>query len=187
MRVELESGEKLKTLRSDRGGEFCSKEFHKFCEVHGIKRELTAPHSPEQNGVTERKNRTVVEMARSMLQEKNLGNCFWGEVVATAVYLLKLSPTKALEQKTPYEVWYGRKPSVGHLRVFGCPAYGLKPKQSRKLDAKSKKYVFVGYCTNSKAYRLFDVKTNQIKVCRDVVFNELAKWRVNEDGETLWR
>ncbi|KAJ0865267.1 putative RNA-directed DNA polymerase [Helianthus annuus] len=185
IKVEKESGQKIGTLRSDRGGEFCSTEFNSFCDEHGIKRHLTAPYTPEQNGVAERKNRTVVEMAQSMMQEKNLSGCFWGEAVATAVYLLRFSPTKAVAGQTPYEVWYGRKPSVDHLKVFGCPAYGLKPKHLRKkLEARSKKYVFVGYCPKSKAYRLFDVDTMKIVVSRDVIFDELSKWKKSENDST---
>ena len=92
----------IKKLRTDRGGEFLSNEFTSFCEENGICRELTAPYTPQQNGVAERKNRTVVEMARSMLKAKELPDQFWGEAVATAVYLLNISPTKAVQNKTPY-------------------------------------------------------------------------------------
>lgn len=184
VQVEMEVGQKLKTLRTDRGGEFCSSLFHAFCKNHGIKRELTAPYTPEQNGVAERKNRTVVEMARSLMKEKNLEDCFWGEAVATAVYLLRLSPTKAISHRTPYEVWFNRKPSVEHLRVFGCPAYALVPKQRRKkLDSKSKRCVFVGYCQNSKAYKLLDLETHDTIISRDVIFNEMEKWEKQDGGD----
>ncbi|KAJ0556958.1 putative RNA-directed DNA polymerase [Helianthus annuus] len=176
-RVERESGKLLKTLRTDRGGEFCSSEFTVFCEQQGIHRELTAPYTPEQNGVAERKNRTIVEMARCMLKAKGLSKQFWGEAVATAVYLLNLSPTKAVEGKVPFEAWHGYKPSVSHLRVFGCVVYGLKPSQQRKkLDTKSNKCIFVGYCAHSKAYRLYNPEKNIITTCRDVVFDEHATW-----------
>ena len=86
---------------------------------------MTAPYTPEQNGVAERKNRTVVEMARSLLKGKHLPNQFWAEAVATAVYLLNISPTKAVMNRTPFEAWYGMKPSVRHLRIFCCIAYAL--------------------------------------------------------------
>ena len=106
-------------MRSDRGGEYASLEFGKFCEDIGLERQLTVAYSPQQNGVTERKNRTIVEMARSMLHEKGMPYHFWGEVVNTAVYLLNRCPTKAVENLTPFEAYSGRKPSVKHLRVFG--------------------------------------------------------------------
>ncbi|KAM0029839.1 putative RNA-directed DNA polymerase [Helianthus debilis subsp. tardiflorus] len=177
IKVEKESGYSIKALRTDRGGEFVGKAFNDFCALHGIRRDLTAPYTPEQNGIAERKNRTVVEMARCMLQAKRLSNRFWGEAVSTAVYLTSLSPTTAISGKTPYEMWYGEKPSVSHLKVFGCIAYALVPSQVRKkLDAKSKKCIFVGYSPNSKAYRLFDPIKKVIITSRDVVFCEQGTW-----------
>ncbi|KAA0059765.1 integrase [Cucumis melo var. makuwa] len=98
----------IKSLRSDRGGEFLSKNFNHFCKEHGIHRELTTPYTPEQNGVAERKNRTVVEMARSMLQMKSLSNDFWAEAVSTSIYLLNISP-KVVMNKTPFEVCWDWK------------------------------------------------------------------------------
>ena len=94
--AERQSGNSIKALCTDRGGEFLSKDFQSFCEEQRIHRELTAPYSPERNGVVERKNPTVTEMAHSLLKGKNLPNCFWAKVVATAVYLLNISPTKAV-------------------------------------------------------------------------------------------
>ncbi|GJR53335.1 retrovirus-related pol polyprotein from transposon TNT 1-94 [Tanacetum coccineum] len=162
--AEKQSGNYLKVLKTDRGGEFLSKEFSDFCFEHGIKRELTAPYTPEQNGVAERKNRTVVEMARSMLKSKGLPNSFWVEGVTSAVYLLNLSPTKAVWNQTPYEAWSGNKPFVSHLRVFGCLCYALQTTQKHKLADKSKKFIFVGYCIQSKAYRLYDPTSETIVV-----------------------
>ncbi|KAL4318116.1 hypothetical protein GQ457_18G020990 [Hibiscus cannabinus] len=107
--TEKQSEKPVKALRTDKGGEFTSKDFWMFCEENGIHRELTTPYTPEQNGVAERKNRTVVEMARSMLQEKGLPNHFWGEAVATTVYILNISPTRAVPNQTPYEVWTCRR------------------------------------------------------------------------------
>ncbi|KAH0711345.1 hypothetical protein KY289_007304 [Solanum tuberosum] len=102
--VENQSSYSITILRTDRRGEFVSNEFNFFCEKNGIHKELTAPYTPEQNGVAEWKNRTVVEMARNMLQVKELVNQFWAEAVAASVYLLNLSPTKAVMNKTPYEL-----------------------------------------------------------------------------------
>jgi hypothetical protein len=179
--VENQSGCHIKVLRTDRGGEFTSSEFNLFCEENGIRRELTTPHTPEQNGVAERKNRTIVEMARSMLQARGLSNQFWAEAVATSVYLLNLSPTKAVLNKTPYEAWYGRRPNVSHLRVFGCVAYALVNSQARqKLDEKSEKCIFIGYCTQSKAYRLYNPLNDKVLIRRDVIFDEKASWDRNE-------
>ncbi|KAL4317940.1 hypothetical protein GQ457_18G004620 [Hibiscus cannabinus] len=103
--VEKQTGRCIKALLTDRGDEFVSQEFNNFCDEQGLRRELTAPYTPEQNGVAERKNRTVVEMERSMLRAKGLPNQLWAEAVATAVYLLNLSPTRAVLNQTPYEAW----------------------------------------------------------------------------------
>jgi transposase InsO family protein len=118
--VEVELNLKVMALRTDRGGEFTSKNFAQFCEGLGIKHYLTAPYSPQQNGVVERRNQTVVGMARSLLKSKGLPGQFWGEAVATAVYLLNRAPTKSVRGMTPYEALYKVKPSVEHLRTFGC-------------------------------------------------------------------
>ncbi|KAB2625790.1 hypothetical protein D8674_017450 [Pyrus ussuriensis x Pyrus communis] len=117
--TELQCGYKIKYLRSDRGGEFLSSEFSDYCNVSGIQRQLTMSYTPQQNGVSERKNRTVVEMAKTMLHEKGMPYQFWAEAVHTVVYLLNRCPTKALDKKTPFESYNGRKPGIAHLKIFG--------------------------------------------------------------------
>ena len=105
--VEKFSGHHIKTLRTDRGEEYLSNEFELFCRKSGIKHELTSRYSPQQNGVCERKNRTIMEMARCMLKRKKLPSNFWAEAVSCAAYLINRSPTKSLENCTPHETWYG--------------------------------------------------------------------------------
>lgn len=129
--VEKQSGCRIKSLRTDRGGEFMSNEFSSFYEENGIHRELTSPYTPEQNGVIECKKCTIVEMGRSMMQARGVSKSFWAEVVATTIYVLNISPTKAVLNRTPYEVWRGNKPKVSHLRIFGCVAYALVNSQAR--------------------------------------------------------
>lgn len=168
----------IKVLRTDRGGEFLSHKFNTFCEENGIRRDLTTPYTPEQNGVAERKNRTVVEMARSLLKAKRLPNDFWAEAVTTAVYLLNISPTRAVLHWTPYEAWKGIKPWVSHLKIFGCIVYTLLPSQERhKLDEKSLKCIFIGYCAQSKAYRLYNPVGGKVIISRDVIFDEAGEWK----------
>ena len=150
--VERQSGHLMKKLRSDRGGEYTSNEFIKFCEDIGMERQLTVRYTPQQNGVAERKNRTIEEMANAMLLEKGLPKIFWGEAVNTAVYLLNRCPTKALANKTPFEVWSKRKPSVNHLKVFGCICYSHVPKELRhKLDQVSENVSLWDIALNQKA------------------------------------
>ncbi|KAM1432499.1 hypothetical protein ACFX13_014859 [Malus domestica] len=116
--VELQSGFKVKKLRSDRGGEYTSLEFSQYCEDLGLERQLTVAYSPQQNGVAERRNMTIVEMAKCMMLEKGILFEFWAEAVNTAAYILNRCPTKALHKKTPFEAYSGKKPGVKHLRVF---------------------------------------------------------------------
>ena len=140
------------------------------------KLQITTPYTPEQNVVAERKNRTVVEMARSMLKQTEMPDCFCAEAVAAAVHILNISPTKVVWNQTPYEAWNGNKPSISHLRVFGCICYVLLTTNRHKLDKKSQKHVFVGYCTKSKAYRLYERLSGRITISRDVVFDKHTSW-----------
>ncbi|CAL9022194.1 unnamed protein product [Prunus brigantina] len=184
--TELQSGFKIKSLRSDRGGEFLSGEFNRFCEESGIQRQLTMAYSPQQNGVAERKNRTVVEMAKSMLHEKGVPYEFWAEAINTAVYLLNRCPTKALNKVTLFEAYTGRKPGIAHLKIFGSPCHVLIPSVLRhKLEENSHKCIFVGYGLCEKGYRLFDPSTRKVILSRDVKFDEdgLWKWENAREGE----
>lgn len=101
------------------GGEFTSQEFQGFCDESGIRRHLTAPYSPQHNGVVERRNRTLLEMTRSILKHMRVPNYLWGEAVRHATYLINRVATRTLENKTPYEAFKGKKPNILHLRVFG--------------------------------------------------------------------
>ena len=129
----------------------------------GIERQPSTPYTPEQNGVAERANRTIVEMARSMIHAQRLKLSFWAEAVTNAVYIRNRCPTRALVTMTPQEAWSGRKPCITHMRVFGCIAYAKVPDAKRgKLDAKVTKWLFLEYCEGTKAYRLMWVETKKI-------------------------
>ena len=130
--VEKFTSKRLKALRSDNGGEYLSSEFKDYPSREGIRHELTVPKTPQQNGVAKRMNRTLVEKRGSMLFYAHLPLKFWAEALSTAVYLRNRSPTKAVEDKTPYEAWSGDRPNVKHLRVFGCIAYAHVLKDERK-------------------------------------------------------
>ncbi|CAH9134446.1 unnamed protein product [Cuscuta epithymum] len=175
--VEKQSGHQIKKLRSDRGTEYNSKEFDQFCEDEGMKHQLTVAYTPQQNGVSERKNRTVMEMARSMLAEKGMPKMFWAEAVYTSVYLLNRCPTKAVLNKTPIEAWSGRKPSAKHLKVFGSICYIHVPSVKRHtLEDKAEKGIFLGYSSKSKGYRIYNFETKKLVTSRDVEFDEQASW-----------
>ena len=116
--VEQETGATITTFRTDRGGEFVSNEFQSYCETNGISRQLTAPYSPQQNGVVERRNRTLLGMTRSILKHMDLPNYLWGEAVRHATYIINRVATRVLVNVTPYEAYKGRKPRLDHVRVF---------------------------------------------------------------------
>ena len=180
--VERTTRKKVKTLRTDNGGEYTSNEFESYLKNEGIRHELTIPKTPEQNGVAERLNRTLVETSRSMLIDSKLPKKFWAEAVSTAVYLKNRSPSKPLQDKTPYEAWHGHKPSVRHLRVFGCDAYAHIPQDERsKFDSKARKCILLGYGQATKGYRLYDTERRKVIHSRDVRFNESV---TNNDLET---
>ena len=129
--VKKQSGKHIKVLRSDWGKEYNFHEFDKFWEDEGIECQLTVAYFPQQNGVPKRKNWTVMEMSRSMLNEKGLPNTFWAEVVYTAIYILNRCLTKAVQYKTPIEACNGQKPSAKHLRVFGSLLHACsRPKET---------------------------------------------------------
>ena len=155
--TKTEKGVKIKTLRSDRG-EFTSEEFSEYCLEHGIKRQLTTPYSPHQNGVVERKNQTVMSMVREMLKAKDLPRELWGEAVSTDVYILNRSSTKALQGKSPHKKWIGRKPSVDHMRTFGSIVHVKNTKgHLNKLEDRSQPMAFIGYELGTKGYKCFDL------------------------------
>jgi hypothetical protein len=172
--VENQTKKRIKVLRTDNGGEFCENEFEELCKKCGIARKKTTPYTPQQNGVAERMNRTLMEKARCMLSGVGIGQEFWVEVVGTACYLVNRSPSSTLGDKTPQEVWTGKEPSLTHLKVFGCDAYVHVPKENRsKLDKKAEKCIFIGYKDGLKGYKLWNPETKKVMYSRDVVFREM--------------
>ena len=167
------SGKKVKVLRSDNGGEYCSKAFDAFMKENGIVHQTTVPYNPAQNGVAERMNRTLLESARSMMFHSKMPNEFWAEAVNTAAYVRNRSPTSSLQGLTPFECLFNRKPDVSNLRVFGCVAYSHIPENKRKkLQEKSRKCVFVGYPDGTKGFKLYDLSTKSFIRSQDVIFDE---------------
>ena len=117
------SGKRIKILRSDNGGEYTSTEFNDFCKEAGIRRELTVPYNPQQNGVAERNNRTIVEASKAMIHDQILPMFLWAKASKTVVYVQNRCPHKILKNMTLEEAFIGVKPKVGHLCIFGCPVY----------------------------------------------------------------
>jgi hypothetical protein len=185
--AEADCGCKLCVLRTDDGGEFTTAEFALYCADEGVQRHYSASYNPQQNDVVERRNQTVVGMARALLKQRGMPTVFWGEAVLTAVYILNCSPTKVLNGRTPYEAWHGRKPAVSHLRVFGCFTFAKELGHIGKLDDRSTLGVFIGYAEVSKAYRILEPGTQRVCTTRDVVFDEGRGWawdKAVDDGST---
>lgn len=170
--VENQTNKTIKVLRTDNGTEYCNKRLFDHLQSRGVHHQTTAPYTPEQNGLAERMNRSIVEKARCMMFDANLNTKFWAEAVTTAVYLINRLPVVGAA-KTPEELWSGVRPNLKYLKVFGCKAMMHIPKQRRnKFDPKSTECIMMGYSEHSKAYRLFDLDKQTIVISRDVVFLE---------------
>ena len=134
-------------------------------------------YTPRYNGVAERKNRTIMNMAHSMLSHKKLSNEYWAEVVGCSVYLLNRSPTVIFQDKIPEEAWSGTKTSVSHLRIFGYVAFAHIPDElKRNIDKKSEHCIFTGYSEQHKEYKLYNPVTKKLVVRKDVNFIEDKCW-----------
>ena len=133
---EKQLGKSLKVLRSNRGGEYMDSEFTDYLIENGIVSQLTAPGTPPQNGVAERRNRTMLDMVRSMMSYSTLPKIFWGYALQTATDILNVVPSKTV-QKTPMKLWYGHKLSLRYYRVWGCPPHVLSRGKTEKLDSRT--------------------------------------------------
>ncbi|WVZ61696.1 hypothetical protein U9M48_011528 [Paspalum notatum var. saurae] len=170
--IENQTEKKVKILRTDNGMEFCSDQFKAYCKSQGIVRHYTIPHTPQQNGVAERMNRTIISRTRCMLSNAGLNKRFWAEATSTACYLINRSPSITLDKKTPIEVWSGSPADYSQWRVFGCTAYAHI--DNGKLEPRAIKCIFLGYQTGVKGYKLWNPQTQKVVLSRNVIFNETA-------------
>ncbi|KAJ9542417.1 hypothetical protein OSB04_028923 [Centaurea solstitialis] len=161
---------RIKFLRSDRGGEYLSDEFDNHLMECGIVSQLTPPYTPQMNGVSERRNRTLLDMVRTMMCHSSLPVSFWGHALETAAHILNRAPTKSVE-KTPYELWKGKKPNISFLKIWGCEVYVKRP-TSEKLKPKSDKCFFVGYPKTTVGYYFYNPEENKVFVARNGKFLE---------------
>ncbi|WJX96077.1 hypothetical protein P8452_77325 [Trifolium repens] len=168
--VQNQLGKNIKTLRSDRGGEYLSQEFNDYLKECGIVSQLTPPGTPQWNGVSERRNRTLLDMVRSMMSHADLPNSFWGHALLTAAYTLNRVPSKKVD-KTPYEIWSGKRPHMSYMKIWGCEVY-VKRQLSTKLEPRSDKCLFVGYPKETKGYYFYNPTEGKVFVARTGVFLE---------------
>jgi len=161
-------------IRMDRGTKFLNDNLRSWCHSEGIQLQLTAPYSPSQNGVAERMNRTLVELTRAMLVDSDLPEFLWEPAVAHAVYLWNMSYTTSLRlgNQTPYQVWYGKKPNISHLREFGAPVWVLLQGQNvqQKMLPKSQRRVYIRYNKGLKAIKFYNAATKNVLTARNYRF-----------------
>ncbi|GJZ98232.1 putative ribonuclease H-like domain-containing protein, partial [Tanacetum coccineum] len=164
---------KVKIIRSDNGTEFKNHVMDEFCREKGIKREYSVARTPQQNGVAERKNRTLIEAARTMLADSKLPTTFWAEAVSTACYVQNRVLVVKPHNKTPYELFRGIKPAIGFMKPFGCHVTILNTLDKLgKFDGKSDEGFFVGYSLSSKAFRVYNIRTRIVQENLHVGFLE---------------
>ncbi|GJV29004.1 putative ribonuclease H-like domain-containing protein [Tanacetum coccineum] len=171
--IENQLNQKVKTIRCDNGTEFKNKDVIEFCGSKGIKREYSNARTPQQNGVAERKNRTLIEAARTMLADSFLPNTFWAEAVSTACYVLNRVLVTKPHNKTPYELITGKIPIISYIRPFGCHVTILNTiDHLGKFAGKSDEGFLVGYSLQSKAFRVYNLETKRVEENLHITFLE---------------
>jgi hypothetical protein len=172
-RAQNEFGLRIKKIRSDNGTKFKNSQIEGFLEEEGIKHEFSSPYTPQQNGVVERKNRTLLDMTRTMLDEYKTSDRFWAEAINTACYAINRLYLHRILKKTSYELLTGKKPNVSYFRVFGSKCFILvKRGRKSKFAPKAVEGILLGYDSNTRAYRVFNKSTGLVEVSCDIVFDE---------------
>nr|GEV96549.1 retrotransposon protein, putative, Ty1-copia subclass [Tanacetum cinerariifolium] len=181
--VENQLVKTIKSLLSDRRGEYMSQEFLDHLKEHGIIAHHTPPYTPQNNEVSERRNRTLLDMVRSMMSQTALPKSFWDYALETAPRILNMVPTKKVE-KTPYEIWHGQAPKMSYLKVWGCEAFVKRDTLTKpdKLDPRSYKYIFVGYPKEIMGYSFYSPSKNKVFVARNAEFFESKLLDLKESG-----
>jgi transposase InsO family protein len=176
LRLNNEHPNCLKAIHSDNGTEFKNASFDQFCFEHGVDQQFSAPRVPQQNRVVEQKNYTLDEMARTMLNEHKTRRCFWADAISTACYISNQIFLCSILNLTPFVLRFGCKPSVSHLRPFGCKCFILKHGNLGKFESHSSNVIFLCYTPHDISYRVFNLETNTIVESYDVTFDETAPY-----------
>ena len=167
----IESGRKVRQIVTDNGTEFVNDNLRRFLREDGIQHIVSVPYTPQQNGFIERDIRTIFEAARVILNKSELSKELWAEAVNTSVYTMNRSVNSSNQVKTPFELWFGMKPSVKNLRIFGQQAVVLyKSNQRSKWDDKGTLQTFVGYTERFNTYRFYDAMTHSVYESCDAIF-----------------
>ena len=170
----------MKAFRSDNGGEYISNKFKNFCSKEGIRRELVAPHNPQQNGVADRKNKMIMGASRAMLHDQGLPMHLWAEAYNTMVYVQNSCPHRVIGMSTPEEAFTGKKPDISHLNIFGSSVYIHVTKDARKkLELTAEVGIFVGYTEIPHNYCLYLPNIQMTVVRRNIKFNEVKAMKLS--------
>ncbi|GJS43333.1 putative ribonuclease H-like domain-containing protein [Tanacetum coccineum] len=192
-KIENVVDKKVKIIRCDNGTEFKNRVMNEFCEKKGIKREFSIARTPQQNGITKKRNRTLIEAARTMLADSKLPTTFWAEAVNTTCYVQNRVIIVKPHNKTPYELFRGRTPSLSFMRPFGCHVTILNTLDHLdKFDGKSDDGFFIGYSLTSKAFRVYNIRMRKVEENLHIMFLEnkhivtgdVPKWLFDIDSLT---
>ncbi|KAK1425214.1 hypothetical protein QVD17_20561 [Tagetes erecta] len=170
--VQTQFGKVIKVCRSDNGTEFTNNKLQLFFNKNGVIHQTSCAYTPQQNGIVERKHRHLLNTARSLMFQGGLPLSMWNECILTAAYLINRTPSSVLNGRTPYELLFGSKPSLKHLRTFGCLVFSTNLTPDNKFDSRAVKCVLIGYSIYKKGYKLWDLDTKTVLYSRDVKFYE---------------
>jgi hypothetical protein len=174
LRLNNEHPNCLKVFHSDNVTEFRNAFFDQFCLEHSVDQQFSTPRVPQQNRVMKQKNRTLVEMARTMLDEHWTPRHFWADAISTACYISNRIFLRSILNLTPFELLFGCKPPVSHLRPFGCKCFVLKCENLDKFESRSSDGILLGYTLHGRSYRVFNLESNTAVESCDVTFDETA-------------
>jgi transposase InsO family protein len=176
MRSKNEHPNCMKPIHSDNRTEFRNASFNQFCLEHDVDQQFSTPRVPQQNGVVERKNHILVDMARMMLNEYKTPIHFWVEAISIACYISNRIFLRLILNLTPFELHFGCKSFVSHLRPFGCKCFILKRGYLDKFESRSSDSILLGYTPHDRSYRVFNLDTNTVVESCDVTFNEITPY-----------
>jgi hypothetical protein len=171
-RAQREYNSQIVKIQSDNGSEFKNMNIEDWCDKEGVKHEFSATYTPQQNGVVERKNKTLITLARAMLDDYDTPERFWAEAINMTYHATNRVYLHQLLEKTPYELLVGRKPNISYFRVFSCKCFIYKKKRLDKFESKYDEGFFLGYASNSKSYRVFNKTSGQVEETCDAEFDE---------------
>eukprot|EP00903_Cladosiphon_okamuranus_P017944 g16511.t1 len=179
----IPTGNRIQRLRCDKGGEYIADYYRNYCKETGIQMEFAATNTPQQNGVSERDGRTILDMTRCILIDTGLPKFLWGEICETAVFLINRSPHRAIGGTSPYAKLFGKEPDLSGLRAIGARAFVHKERYGNKLEEKAWEGIMLGYGKDSKSYRIYNPHNRRITESRNVTFIETPHRSLKDAGQ----